>query len=409
MKKGFEKDFPGSKIYFTEADSSSQGFYNINPIEFDIKIKLWLLLSEHTILSTGHMLHSFLTFDWLRRNAKVVAELSEEDAILTSLREDRDGFKSFVVEDPEKEDYPSLHKNYKKDLIHRADILSDILHSAICWCPTGESQLFRDTIVKDLKDNKSPLRKRMVCVANTAIENLAKDISSYDFLNRETLSQLINNHCPQRKKLLLRYGDIFYYLSGALYKDAFPVFHPEAAELCKEKVSYEVYSCHKDFNKQDDIWKDVINAWGITYDALKKLPLSEVVSIRKDSLGIQLRETWGSLMKQARSSQVNEKDIVAFQKAKGKLIELFKQEVITQKEQFHKLQKYRGMIEVGSWVTGVLSTVISSFIGLPPVSSAASGVLGFLAGKPVLDFVEKKSPKAELIILSSKIQHKMNK
>ena len=122
--------------------------------------------------------------------------------------------------------------------------------------------------------------------------NLAKSISSHKFLNRETLGHLIQIHCPKRQKLLLKYGDIYYYLSGSLFKDAFPILHPEAATLCREEVSHVVHSNLPDRTQCRDIWHDVIDAWGVTYSAIHRLPLAEIVNIRRDSIGKRVRKTW---------------------------------------------------------------------------------------------------------------------
>ena len=89
MEKKYANSFPGAKIYFTEADPSTQTIYGLMPNEFEIKIKLWLLLADHIIFSTKHMLFSSITFDWLSQNMAVVSELARDKAILPSLREDR--------------------------------------------------------------------------------------------------------------------------------------------------------------------------------------------------------------------------------------------------------------------------------------------------------------------------------
>jgi len=404
MKKGYAADFPGSKVYFTEADHSSQNFYGISFDDFDVKIKLWLLLADYTILSTDHMLQSPITYTWLTQNKEDVNKLADKNAILPSLREDREEFKDYIIKDPHLEDQPTLIINQKNIFLGRAEVLSDIFRAAISWSPMAESHWFRDTIVKDLTERDSPLRKRLIGVSKTAIEQLAKDIASCEFLNREILQQLVHKHCAYRERLLLRYGDIFYYLSGALFKDAFPVFHPEAAALCREKISQALLSPANTSDKRNDIWHDIIDTWGLTYSALQKLPLSEIISIRNDKLGKRLRETWSVLMREAKYSKIKEQNLIAFLQSKDKLIELFKQELNSQKNRYTRVQKIRGMLEVGSWVTGGLSAVIGFVTTMNPVAAIATGILGFLAGKPILDSIEKKLPKSELVILTTKIQ-----
>ncbi len=407
MEKGYAEDFPGTKVYFTEADHSTQNLYWISSDDFNIKIKLWLLLADHVILSVGHMLHSSITYNWLIQNAEVIIELADENAILPSLREDREGFRELVVKDTKEQDQLTFLKNQKDMLIKRAETLSDIFQTAISWSPIGESHWYRDALVKDLTDKNSPLRKRMVGISKVDIEHLVKSVASCEFLDRETLRHLIRRHCPERERLLLKYGDIFYYLSGALFKDAFPVFHPEAALLCREKISHATSSIRPEVYKNGNIWHNIIDAWGVTCTALQRLPLSEIVNIRGDPLGIRIRQTWHTLLEQARNSQIKEQSILAFQQAKDELVTLFKREVDSQRKQYIRTQKTRGMLEVGSWTTGALSAIVGLVGTLNPIVAIAAGVLGFLAGKPILDQVEKKLPKTELVILATKIQYGM--
>lgn len=406
MKKGYATHFPGSKVYFTEGDHSAQRLYRITYDDFDLKFKLWLLLVDHTILSVGHMLLSPITFDWLKQNAQVICELKDENAILPSLREDREGFKEFVVKDPEVEDQPTLLRNRKDTLIERAEVLSDIFDTAISWSPISESHWFRDAIVKDLTDRNSPLRRRMMGISKVSIEQFAKDIASCEFLNREILTCLVHKHCPKRERLLLRYGDIFYYLSGAIFKNAFPILHPEAATLCREKISHAVYSSAPFAYEKTELWHNIIDTWGVTSTALQKLPLSEIANIRRDPLGVRLRQTWGTLMEQARHSQIREQNLLAFQQAKDELVELFKKEVEIQKKRYVRMQKIRGVLEIGSWVTGGLSSGVGFFMTLDPCISIIAGGIGLFAGKPILDTFEKSLPKSELVILATKIQQR---
>lgn len=401
MKKRYAGDFPGSKLYFTEADPSAQRIYGISFGVFELKIKLWLLLSDFTIFSTGHMLESPLTFSWISQNKDILSEFVTENAILPSLREDRQGFKEFVINHPDEEDQPTLLRVQKKELLERAALLSDLFQTAISWSPIGESHWFRDSLVRDFTNKDSPLRKRMVGISNRAIENLAKSIGSSEFLSRENLSALIRTHCPERERLLLRYGDIFYYLSGALFKDAFPLLHPDAVPLCREKISLAAKSAFP--GREEGLWYEIIDAWGVTSQALSKLPLREIIKIRRDSLGKRLRKTWGTLLEEARSASVKKQSISDFEQAKNKLVDLFRREVMRQKKKYHRFVKIRSVVEVGSWATSQLATF---YLTGSPTLSLAAGILSFFAGKPVLDAAEKRTKRTEMILLATKIQRR---
>lgn len=403
VKKRYAPDFPGSKLYFTEADPSAQEIYGISFGVFELKIKLWLLLSDFTIFSTGHMLQSPLTFSWISQNKAILSEFVRENAILPSLREDREGFKEYVIKHPEQEDQPTLLKVQKKELLERAALLSDLFQTAVSWPAVEESHWFRDSFVRDLTEKNSPLRKRMVGVSNRAIESLSKNVASCKFLSRENLRALIRTYCPERERLLLRYGDIFYYLSGASFKDAFPLLHPNAASLCREKVSFAAQSTFP--TQEKELWREIINAWGVTSQALEKLPLTEIIKIRRDSLGRRLRKTWGTLLEEARRTSVKKESISNFEHVKNELVNLFRTEVLRQKKKYHRFIKIRTIVEIGSWVT---SGLVTFCLTGNPVLSAAAGYLGLISGKPVLDAFEK-TRKTEMVVLATRIQQRVAK
>lgn len=400
MRKIYADGFPGVKVYFTEADPSTQTIYQLTPDEFELKIKLWLLLTDHVILSTKHMLFSSITFNWLSQNANIVCELAKDEAILPSLREDREDFGDFVNRYSDQHDHLRMRANYR-NILERARVLAGIFDKAITWSPMEESHSFRDMMVKDLKDKNSPLRKRLIGVSSEMIEYLAKEIAQCKLFHREKLQEFIRAYCPQGEKLLLRYGDIFYYISGALYKDAFPLFHQKAASLCLERVSYPLHTGN--FNRRcEETWREITDVWGVTSYALQRLPLKEVMGIRKESLGRRVRETWGELLNEARQASIKDQTLGEFQQAKALLLDLLAKEVGCQKRRYKRFLKIRGIVEVASWATSGLATF---FLTGDPFISAITGILGVLTGKPILDAIERKTPGTELVVLATKIQH----
>lgn len=406
MKKGYATDFPGSKVYFTEADYSAQTLYNITREDFELKIKFWLLFADHVILSAGHMLQSPLTFQWLKDNINEMSELAERLAILPSLREDRENFKEWILEHLEEEQPPFL-KFHRNLLLERAAILSNTFSDAITWPPLGESRWFQTAMVNDLITKRSPLRKRMIGISSVAINDLASSIETCKYLTREKLRDLVHKHCPQRERLLLRYGDIFYYFSGAIFKDAFPVINPSAAPLCLEKVSYAAQVANATWQEKD-IWYEILNAWGVTSKALQKMPLVEIANIRKDMIGMRVRQTFGKLLEEARRNDIKEQTITFFNNSRNQLLNLLTQEFVVQEERYIRRRKLRGAVEVLSWVTGGLATLLGFLltgnIVMPTIIGAGSGLLGFLTGKPILDTVEKKIPGTELVIMATRIR-----
>ena len=392
--------YPGSKVYFTEADPSSQILYSIKLDEFIVKLKLWLILSDHVILSTGHMLRSNMTYGWLRENEDVISELSEQNAILASLSDKYDNYSHFAEDQIIKAKDELKNKVGINDARDRGVFLDDVCRSAITWSSGGESGLFREMLAKSIKDRTSPLGKRMVGISNQCLDRISKTISDTEDFDRGTLHKLAKKYCPKRKNTIIKYGDCYYYLSGALFKDAIPIMHSNAVELCKEQVadSFEkVYNSH-------DVWDQIMDYWGLTACTLYHLPLKEILQIRKDPLGKRVRKTWHGLMKATKTSKNTENQLEQFMLARNELLDLFKKEVDVQQKRKERMFAGRFWLEIGTWATSGAGSFI--FTG-EPISSVAISVLGFLAGRPIVDAIEKRMPRIELILLADSIRSRV--
>lgn len=400
LKKGYSEDYRGSKLYFTEADASSQILYGISLPELDIKLKLWLLLNDYIILSTGHMIESNTTFTWLT-NTPGVTQLASELAILPSLRDDRDSFEEFILESPAEEDKPSLLRDNRKLLLQRAKYLDSIFEKCITWSSVDESEWFRDDFIKDLKTATSPLRRRLVGISSSSITGLAEEMANCNFLTRDKLQDMVARHCPQRQTVLLKYRDLYYYMSGAITKDADPVLHPQAAMLCREKVSYEM-RLDKEGQHVDDYWRHLLNLWNISIPAISRLTIRDILDIRKDAIGRRVRKTWKKLTDEARSSVSNIDTIEGFNNSRNELLYILGREMASQRDRHALFKKTRHRIEIVSWVTsgvGVLATCFAP----PSLSLTALGAATLLVNKPIIDAIEKRTPSTEFILLSSKI------
>jgi len=83
---------------------------------------------------------------------------------------------------------------------------------------------------------------------------------------------------------------------------------------------------------------------------------------------------------------------------------MFKKEVDVQRKRKERMYAGRFWLEIGSWSTSGLGTF---FLTGEPISSLAVGVLGMLAGRPILDSIEKKLPRIELILLADSIRSRV--
>ena len=391
--------YPGSKVYFTEADLSSQILYSIKPDELSVKLKLWLLLADHVILSTGHMIRSDMTYKWLYEHSDIVAELSSEKAILPSLSDKYENYTHFALDQV----VDAKHKLKNKDrneVKNRSGFLDDIFQAAITWSSESESNLFRDMIAKNINYRTSPLGRRMVGVSNKSLDYLSNLIMDTEEFDRGRLYELANKYCPKRAKTILRYGDCYYYLSGSLFKDAIPIMHSNAVGLCREQIAKNTEKTYDN----PDVWGQIMDYWGLTACTLYHLPLKEVLEIRKDPLGKRVRKTWHKLMKAAKSAKNTDNQLEQFIHVRNELLDMFKREVDVQRKRKERMYAGRFWLEIGSWATSGVGTF---FLTGEPISSFAVGILGMLAGRPILDSIEKKLPRIELILLADSIRSRV--
>ena len=284
MKKLPCTSYPGSKLYFTEADLSSQQAYRIGWYELSVSLKLWLLMADRVILSTGHMLRSPLTFQWLEHEKTAIAELSEKQVIMPSLSDHYSCCEDFAKD--QVADLPAVPeaKEFRLCALDRGRFLDDLFPTAITWSSTGESWWFREMMRSHLSDPFSPLRTRLVGVSNRSLEALAESIACCSDFRRGTLRALVQQHCPRRAKAILRYGDCFYYLSGAHTKDAWPLLHSDAAVLLQDQVAYSAKIAQVTA-EPDRLWHAIMDEWSLPPSVLASLPLKEVAGLREDSIG----------------------------------------------------------------------------------------------------------------------------
>ncbi len=403
MKKFYAKDWPGAKAYFSEADPSAQLNYSILSDEFDVRAKLWLLLFEHLIFSAGHMLESSLTYGWLKKNNVHIAELAFMDAIVLSLRDDRESLIDYAARRPINSSVPWRRNLTESILTHRAEMLDDIFDKAITWSPISESSWFKNSVITDLKRSQSLLRKRLIGIPKKNIEALCAQLEDIKLLRRRDFVSLVRKYCPSRESILLKYSDIFYHLSGALGKEAYPLLPYNESLLCCEKVSDETTQIRE--APVTDLWREILSSWHLTASSLRSLSLSQIIDIRRDSLGKHVRDTWAQVIHRASESKHLDDALAKYLDASTTLTRELEREVQQQRLKHKRWDHQRKQIEVAVWATGGLGTALG-IAAAGPVSSAVglgAGILGFMTGNLILGEIEKRKRGIEFVLLSARI------
>ncbi len=404
MEKLYSRDFPGTKAYHTEADQSTRINYDVRADEFDIKTKLWLLLFDHTIISSGHMVESPITLSWLESDRTAVASLAADRAIVPSLRNDCDNLRDFAQKHARHIEEPWGQRALPKEYIESARSLDDLFDLAITWSPTAESARFRDSLARDLERDQSPLRKRLVGIPSKDIMKLSGKVRRTERLTRREFLKLSTTYCPKRRKILCQYADVFYHLSGAREKDAYPLLHPEEVRLCREQITDEV-SQAAGLDNVGDLWQSILSTWRITAGMLRDIPLSVIRQIRNDQVGSRVRSTWARVLKNASSRLPVEQCVSDHMQACQVLASLFREEVKHQRSKYGSWKRYRRLVEVIAWAAGGLTTIVGMIIANPLLTTVgvSTGVLGILTGGPILDGVEQQMRGAEIVLLSAKL------
>jgi len=156
----------------------------------------------------------------------------------------------------------------------------------------------------------------------------------------------------------MRYGDCLYYLSGARTKDAFPLMHSEAALLLQEQVSHTVKTAGL-CPTEAELWRKFLDEWGVSPGLLARLPLLDVLQIRHDAVGENVRNTYGRLLNAASQGLPFADTVTQFEEAQRRLFKLLRAELRAQQDKHAQWDAAQGLIANTSWATGGLSTIAS--------------------------------------------------
>ena len=368
--------------------------------ELDVKLKLWLLLADHVIISSGHMIRSGMTYSWMQQNADVVAQLAKENAIIPSLSDKYDSLLHFAYDQAipkaQSRDEHVLAQEYEG----RAKCLDELFPSAITWSSEGESQFFQEMIGNEVKDRRSAIGKRLVGVPNGNLMDLSSAILDSHGFDRGVLLSLAMRYAPRRAKTIIKYGDCCYYMSGAYHKDAFPILHANSVGLCRSKIECDLRRSEAKSDKAD-FWREIEQIWGLTACQLYHLPVKQLMHLRRSNIGTRARKTWRKLMNKARQNKEEITEINGFQDSWIQLLDFFAKEVDVQRKWRERMYKGRYVFEVSSWITSGVATFLLTG---NPAASVGVGIAALIGGRPILDRLDRRIPKTELVLLADCIR-----
>ena len=281
MKKINIEEVRGLKVYFTEADNLGQRLYMVRKSDLTVKLKLWLLLSDHIMLAGSHIFESALTSGILKENPLLL----ETGVIIPDLRDECQDFSDFVRLKQEEGDL-GFQKNSQK-LMEMADFLNGHTRQAVLWTTHSVQESFRDTLVKDLLDKDSILRYQLVGVNIDSLQRLVCELNKVVLFSRKAISDLAEMYLGQKKAVLIKYANILYYLEGAAHLKSEPVLHYEPFTWGSEKI----LTAAKTLVRTDELplFQTVLDKFSISDRVLSKLTIPAILELRKEEIAKRFR------------------------------------------------------------------------------------------------------------------------
>jgi len=385
------KELGGFKVYFTEADDLGQSLYAIHKSDLTLKLKLWLLLSDHIMLAGSHIFESDLTADILKENPLLL----ETGVIVPDMRDECGDFLDFVRLKQEEGD-PGFQKDSRK-LMEMAEFLNNHTRQTVLWTAQSVRGAFRDTLVKDLLDKDSVLRRKLIGVDIDSFQKLTWELGNTASLSRKLISDLAKRYLGRKEAILIKYANILYYLWGAAHLESEPALHYEPFTWGRDKI----ITSTKALVRTDELplFQTTLDEFGISNEVLSKLTIPVILELRKEEIAKRFRAKWHRLIEQARISGKISDDLVELQNLEGKIMEVIREAVGEEKRKRKRLQEGKKWLSIGSFIT----SVITSFVNNPAIGLATL-LIELSAIDPFLSALERKFGGTEISLLSTRLQ-----
>jgi hypothetical protein len=394
MKKIDISALTGSKVYFTEADSFSQINYNVSSDELLLKLKLSLLLSDNIILAANHIFESQITFNVLKENPILL----ESGVVIPDLRDECRDFLDFIEIEKEQGDLPKLYRRKEKQFKDIAFLLHDHVPQVVLWAAAPTSTEFRQTLVNDLLNKDSPLRKKLIGIRKDLLTKLVWEIGNTQLLTREKIFTLSDRYLSNKKEVLKRYADIMYYLSGAAHLKSEPVIHPTAVNWCVEKF-FNISNNLKARIGEHEAFHILLDKLTISTSVLDKLAVSELIKFREEDIAKKFRHKWHKIIDQAKRTGKVEKKTDSYYQMIINIFEEISKIISVEKTRKTSFEKARKILMLSSIVTSMFATFITN-----PALGIGSLFIELASIDPLLASIERKWGGMELTVFCSRVQ-----
>jgi len=391
MNKVNIKKLKGFKVYFTEADDLGQRLYMVSKSDLTLKLKLWLLLSDHIMLAGSHIFESELTASILKENPLLL----ETGVVVPDLRDECRDFFDFVKLKREERD-PGFQKDLRK-LMEMADFLNKHTRQTVLWSAHPIREAFRDTLVKDLLNKDSVLRRKLLGVSTEPLQKLTWELGNTSSLSRKAIGNLAEKYLGRKKAVLIKYANIIYYLWGAAHLESEPVFHYELFTWGRDKILTSTRSLVR--VDELPLFQTILDEFGVSEQVLSKLPISVILELRKEEIAKRFRTKWHNLIKKATRGHKIDTDLAELQDLEHKMMEVIREAVREERRKREIFRKGRRWLSIGLFITSVITSFVTN-----PAIGLTTFLIKLATIDPFLAALERKLGGIEISLLCTRLQ-----
>jgi hypothetical protein len=216
-------------------------------------------------------------------------------------------------------------------------------------------------------------------------------------LSRKVISDLAKRYLGPKEAILIRYGNILYYLWGAAHLESEPVLHYELFTWGKNKI----LASTKALARTDELslFQTTLGEFGISDQVLSKLTVPLILEVRKEEIAKHFRTKWHKLIEQARMGSKISDDLLELQDLEYKMMEVIREAVGAEKRKTDRLREGKKWLSIGSFITLVISSLVTN-----PAIGLASLLIELATIDPFLSALERKFGGTEISLLCARLQ-----
>ena len=257
------------------------------------RLKILLLTKSTVVCAASHLTSSF-TFDIFRHNPVLL----EESLIVPALRRDKESLDDLW-------DKKRTPKKLKAEMLgfYRGEV-----RKVVNWDLVDNSKWFRDSMLSQVTESKSVLRRNLLGLSGEQIRSLTDSIAGKELLEREQLEAVSNGWSLAQRRALLNFRDLLYHISGAR------VVNAESALPQENYIDYSLSDVEHHriiLSDWEVFWKlfvelafESFNKYVVPVELLDALTFDDVLALRKVIDNSDFREKYDALIQEAICSVV---------------------------------------------------------------------------------------------------------